>query len=126
MSHITTVETEIRDREVLVRTLEKLGILWEEDRWVRYHHDRLRMDIVIGRSRGAGTGFRRPGPGQAFQMHGWGSGGGGSLAWKGRILQEYARLKVLKEARKRNFGLVQETVCSGNRIRLVLRKVSGS
>jgi len=124
MSHITTVETEIRDREILVQALERLGISWEKDQWVQVHLDRIRMDIVIGDARREGMGFSRRGPGKAYQMHGWGRSLGGNSPRKGRILQEYARLKVLKEARRRNYGLVEETRCSGNRIRLVLRKVA--
>jgi hypothetical protein len=122
MSHITTVETRIYDREVLLQALEKLGISWVEDRWVQEHNDRIRMDIVIRGGRGSGTGFHRPGNGKAFQMHSWG-GKAGNAKRKGKILQEYARIKILKEARRKRYGLVRETVCSGNRIQLVLRKV---
>jgi len=125
MSHITTVATEIRDREVLVQALEQLGVAWAENRWVHGHEGSIRMDILIGNELRAGMGFGRAGPDLAYVVHSWGRGWGGNSSRRDRILQEYARLKVLKEARRRNYGLVEQTRCSGNRIRLVLRKAAG-
>ena len=123
MSHITSVETEIHDRRVLVRALERLGCKWEEDQLVRYHNDRRRMDIVLRNTNTQGVGFGRPRPGEPFRMYNWGSGRDRNRKFEQKVFQEYARLKVLEEARKRNYALVRETVCAGDRIRLVLRKV---
>ncbi len=123
MSHITSVETEIHDRRVLVRALERLGCKWEEDQLVRYHYDRRRMDIVLRNTNNKGVGFMRQGAGEPFRMYCWGSGGDRNRKFGEKVFQEYARLKILEEARKRNYALVRETVCAGDRIRLVLRKV---
>ena len=122
MSHITSVRTEIHDRKVLLQALERLGCSWEEDQVVHYHNDRRCMDIVLRRSGNRGYGFRRPRAGEPFRMYSWGSGRQRDRFGQ-QVFQAYARLKVLAEARKRNFVLVRETVCSGDRIRLVLRKV---
>ena len=123
MSHITSVKTEIHDRDILLRTLKKLGCSWAEDQTVLYHNDRRRMDIVLRMEKDRGIGFRRARAGEPFRMYSWGTVRERDRKFRRRIFQEYARLKVLEEARKRNYALVRETVCAGDRIRLVLRKV---
>jgi len=123
MSHITHVDTEIRDREVLLRALERMGRSWEENLVVSHHGERRSMDIVLRDGPDRGVGFRRPGAGRPFRMYAWGVGPGVTQGFRQRVFQEYARLKLLEEARKRSFALVGETVGAGGQIRLVLRKV---
>jgi len=48
----------------------------------------------------------------------------GLMKMRDKILQAYAKKKILNEARQRNYVLVREKTVKGNKIRLTLRKVA--
>jgi len=124
MSHITHVQTRIYDREVLLQTLKSLGRSYGEDREVRYEGRNIRFDIVLERRGGGCIGFQWDRQDGSYRIAYWGVSPSGSADFQDRLLQQYARNKILKEAGLRNYVLAQEQRCGENRVRLVLRKIA--
>ena len=125
MSHITRVKTQITDRDVLLETLKELGYQYEEDCRMCVGRQRpLLMDVVIREGRGYRIGLKRIKGQGVFKVYYIGISPEQQRQFHNRLLQHYARRKILKEARARNYVLVHERACEGNRVRLVLRRVA--
>lgn len=124
MSHITKVETRIRDREILLATLDELGHDYEEMRTIHYEGRNVPMNVAVWKKGGFRIGFTRRGDDDVYQMHSFGVRPADVKAFHDKLHQRYARKKLLKEALKKNFVLAQEKVYKDKRIRLVLRKVA--
>jgi len=122
MSHITKVKTEIHDRDVLLQTLKELGHLYEEDRELQVEGTRLVMDVAVLGRRGFRVGFQRDNENRPYKMYFLHVASKEHKAFQDAVMQGYARRKIVKEARRRNYIVASEKVCSGNRLRLVLRK----
>jgi len=102
MSHFTTVKICVKDRAVLKEVLDELNLADKACREIEQkflHQDS--GDLVL---RGE---YRKS-----------------LITMKDKILQQYARKKILKEAQQRNYVLVREKPVKGNKIRLTLRKVA--
>jgi hypothetical protein len=124
MSHVTKVKTLICDREILLETLKELGHSYEENRELRMGGVNLVMDVAIRGRTGFNVGFGREKEDSPYTMY---SRDVNTKAYKGlrdAVMQRYARKKIVKEARRRNYIVADERVCSGNRLRLVLRRVA--
>ena len=124
MSHITKVETRIRDREILLETLKELGHSYEENRKLRAGRAHLVMDVAIRSRAGFHVGFRREKEDGAYKMYLLDVNAKEYKALRDAVMQRYAKKKIVKEARRRNYIVAEEKVCSGNRLRLVLRKIA--
>ena len=124
MSHTTWVCTQIRDKDVLLDVLKKLGYSCEHNRCLGSGRGSLSLDIVARKGRGFQVGFYRENIKDPYIAYYRDDIEAEYKAFQGRVLQSYAREKVLKEARRRNYVLVSEQTCADNRIRLVLRKVA--
>lgn len=124
MSHITKVKTLIRDREVLLETLRELGYSYEEKREIRRGGAKPVMVLAIrGRTR-FHFEFRRGEEDSPYEMCFLDVDAKEYKGLRDAIMQQYARKKIVREAGRRNYVVADERVCSGNRLRLVLRKVA--
>jgi hypothetical protein len=124
MSHITWVCTQIRDKEVLLDVLKKLGYSCEENLSLGSGRGSLCLDVVARKGKGFRIGFYREKKEEPYMAYYRDDKEAEYKAFQDKVLQSYAREKVLKEARHRNYVLVSEQKCADNRIRLVLRKVA--
>jgi len=124
MSHVTKVKTLIRDREILLETLKELGYSYEENRKLRREGAKLVMDVAIRGRTGFHAGFRREKEDSPYEMYFLNVRSEKYKGLQDAVMQRYARKKIVKEARRRNYIVADERVCSGNRLRLVLRKVA--
>jgi hypothetical protein len=124
MSHITWVETQIRDKEILLEVLKKLGYACEENVWSGSGRGSSPLDVVARKGRGFQVGFYRREKEESYMVCYTEDRQAEYKAFQDKVLQAYAREKILKEARRRNYVLVREQRCEDNRIRLVLRKVA--
>jgi len=122
MSHITKVKTQIHDREILLQTLKELGHLYEENRELWVGGANLVMDVAIRGRTGFNVGFRREQEDRSYKMYFLDVPAQEYKGLRDAVLQRYARKKIVKEARRRNYIVADERVCSGNRLRLVFRK----
>ena len=127
MSHFTTIRTELRDLDVLLETLEGLGLSSKGGRVVKgFGGNKRQVEVAVYRRGRFLFGFGRVSPSGPYAV----TGLKGMLSQPyvqkllKRIMQDYGRRKVLKEARKRGFALVRQQVSTGGAIRIVLRKVS--
>jgi Protein of unknown function (DUF1257) len=124
MSHITKVKTLIRDREILLETLKELGYLYEEKRKLRVGGANLVMDVAIRGRKKFTVGFRREKEDCPYELYFLSVNTKEYHGLRDAVMQRYARKKIVKEAKRRNYIVADERVCSGNRLRLVLRKVA--
>lgn len=122
MSHITKVKTQIHDRDILLQTLKELGHLYEEDRELRVEGARLLMDVAVRGPRGFRAGFRRDSDTLPYKIYFLSESSKEHKAFRDAVMQGYAKRKIVKEARRQSYIVASERVCSGNRLRLVLRK----
>ncbi len=126
MSHFTTIKTEIRDLDILKRTLADLKFKFQENGKIPGHQGRMEnVDIAVGAEGYSCFGFKRSQERGSYEIR-------GLMEYledkkvKGMIrevLQEYAYRKILHETRKRGFSLIQEERVNPGSIKLVLRKV---
>ena len=126
MSHFTTIKTEIRDRAILLKALQGLKVRFQENGTLQGHQNQKQtVDLVIQGDKGFTWGFRKTGKDGAFQVTGVLEDLRNSQLIKmvDAIQQEYARLKVLAEARKEGFGLILQQRTETGAVKLILRKV---
>jgi len=123
MSHITHVRTRIHDREALLQALADLACEAREGRQAggRTRRPGRERIAVWKRSTHMGT-FHRDAPDAPYTLTTERAGGPPDRAFQHRVHQAYARRKILKEARRRNYVVVRESVSADRKIRLVLRK----
>lgn len=127
MSHFTTIKTEIRDPEILKKTLSDLKFEFQENGKIPGHQGQKEsLDIAVGAAGYSYFGFKRSQEKGSYEIRG--------LVEYLReekvkmmireILQEYAYRKILHETRKRGFNLIQEERLEGGTIKLVLKRVA--
>lgn len=131
MSHYTTIQTEICDRECLLQALAALGFTEEK---VEAHENPVHLygwkgrkreqvaEIVIRRQHVGHTsndiGFTKTEAGLWKAIisdydRGYDGNGRYGQGWMNRLRQEYAKAKVLKEITAQGFTLSQQTVRNG-------------
>lgn len=124
VSHVTHVQTRIHDREVLLQTLNSLGMRYAEQCEVSFEGRRFRFDILLERPRGCCIGFEPDERDGSYRIAYCGVNRNASRKFQDTLYQLYARNKILKEAGLRNYVLAREQRCAENRLRLVLRKIA--
>lgn len=127
MSHFTTIKTEIRDPDILKRTLSDLNFEFKENGKIPGYRGRMEeIDIAVGLAGDYYFGFKRNKKNGSYEIRGlveYLQNSKVNMMIK-EMLQEYAYRKVLQETRKRGFSLIQEERLSTGSIKLVLRKVA--
>jgi hypothetical protein len=126
MSHFTTIRTELKDRGILLNTLEDLGLDFRIGGTLRTHGLGMEVDIAVKMHGAYRFGYRKAPSAERYEVTGVYSALNDPKVKKllSGIQQGYAQRKTLMEARKRGFALVREQTTSGGAIKLVLRKVS--
>lgn len=127
MSHFTTIRTELRDLDILLETLEDLGLSSKGGRVAKgYGGSKRQAEVAVYRSSSFLFRFGRVSPNGPYAVTGLKGVLSRPYVQKllKKIMQDYGRRKVLKEARKRGFALVRQQVNAGGAMKLVLRKVT--
>ena len=127
MSHFTTIKTEIRDPEILKKTLSDLKFEFQENGKISGYQGRVEnADIVVKIFGSWYFGFNKSLGEENYEIR----GANEVLKQKeikesiNLIRGEYAYRKIIHESRKRGFSLVQEERLRTGTIKLVLRKVA--
>lgn len=127
MSHFTTIKTEIRDPDILKRTLSDLNFEFKENEKIPGYQGRMEeVDIAVGPAGYRYFGFKKSKKNGNYEIRGlveYLQNREVSIMIK-EVLQEYAYRKILHETRKRGFSLIQEERLKAGTIKLVLRKVA--
>lgn len=127
MSHFTTIKTEIRDPEILKRTLSDLKFKFQENGKIPGHGGKTEnVDIAIGPAGYTNFGFKRSLNRDVYEIRGlveYLQNREVKMMIK-EVLQEYAYRKILHETRKRGFSLIQEERLKAGSVKLILRKVA--
>lgn len=127
MSHFTTIKTEIRDPDILKRTLSDLKFEFHENGKIPGHRGQMEnVDIAVGAAGYSSFGFKKREGKDCYEIRGlveYLQNREVSMMIK-EVLQEYAYRKILHETRKRGFSLIQEERLKAGTIKLVLRKVA--
>jgi len=127
MSHFTTIKTEIRDPDILKRTLSDLKFEFHENGKIPGHRGQMEnVDIAVGAAGYSSFGFKKREGKDCYEIRGlveYLQNREVSMMIK-EVLQEYAYRKILHETRKRGFSLIQEERLNTGSIKLVLRKVA--
>jgi len=127
MSHFTTIKTEIRDPDILKRTLSDLKFKFQENGKIPGHRGQTEnVDIAVGAAGYSSFGFKKREGKECYEIRGlveYLQNREVSIMIK-EVLQEYAYRKILHETRKRGFSLIQEERLKAGIIKLVLRKVA--
>jgi len=129
MSHYTTIKTEIRDRGILLEALQSLNIRFKETGTFQDHQNkRQNVALVIQEGQDLTWGFRKTEKDEVYQVAGIIEDLHSSRVRKriDAIQQEYARLKVLAEARKEGFSVVLQQRTETGTVKLILRKVGNA
>ncbi len=80
------------------------------------------MDVAIKQKGAFRFGLRQGSEGEAYEMYAFGLGRSEEKTFRERLQRRYARKKLLKEALRRNYVLVDEKIYGDGKIRLVLRR----
>lgn len=127
MSHFTTIKTEIRDLDILKRTLSDLKFKFQEEGMIPGYQGKIEnVDIAVEVAGYSMFGFKKREGKDDYDIR-------GLLEYLQNkevkrminvVLQEYAYRKILQETRKRGFSLIQEERLKTGSIKLVLKKVA--
>lgn len=132
VSHMTEVETLVKDLTCLKETLEELGYAFSEAAagqkvWVRgWNGAREAADLVINTKSSYDIGLRLKLDGTyEFLADWWGvesHAGFTQTEFTQKVLQTYSYHKVITEAKSHGFSLVSETRTADQAINVVMRK----
>ncbi|MDQ1333950.1 MAG: hypothetical protein QG552_900 [Thermodesulfobacteriota bacterium] len=127
MSHITKIKTQLKDGQVLRKTLLKLGYHVKEGGMVSggYGRDRKNVEILATNS-GQAIGFRRSGSDlDPYEIiSDWNGNQKKQHQLVHDIFQTYSQEKVMKFARSRGYSIITNHTNQNGQIEMVLRKVA--
>jgi len=125
VSHYTTIQLEIRDRDALVAALADLGFgrveVHDQPQHLHGYEDHVRPEKaeVIIRRKHVGPmsndiGFRRTKTG-AFEaiISEYDAGEGHGFRWRNRLMQRYGRHAAVAKLAKKGFRVVREETLDG-------------
>lgn len=121
MSKIISIQTELRDREVLQECLEHLNcqVLHQEE-GISMSRTLSPVQLLVHAPFGT-LGFRMT-PAGTYELVGDDMILDRQQAFINRLKQQYAYRKILKDAKAAGYQLVQEEVDEDHTIKLVVRK----
>ena len=118
MSKFVTITTRVKDMECLRGALEDMQIQVADKDSVRGYRGKRRVDFAATTPKGE-VGFRKTEDGTfevvGDDMH-------VPAGFVDNVTQHYARRKVMKEATRAGFSVVEDKVQRDNSLRLVVRK----
>ena len=128
MSHITSVKTQLKDAQVLRRSLEKIGYYVQEGGVISGASSagESRAVDLLARKDGFRIGFRRSrSDHNAYEaLADWHVQRKGQRVIINEIVRTYSREKVLDMARRRGYSVIRNQVNQRGQIELILRKVA--
>ncbi len=121
MSRFVSINTRLRDREILQQCLEQLNcqVLYEEQ-GIKMRGARTPVQLLVHAPFGT-LGFRVTTSGD-YEVVGMEKVLEEQKDFINRLTQQYAYRKILKDAKAAGYTLVQEEVGEDNTIKLVVRK----
>jgi len=127
MSHITKIRTELKDGEVLGKTLLKLGYHVKEGGVVSggYSGARQHVDILAAITEQT-IGFKRSGvDNDPYEIIAdWNGNRKKQEKLVNDIFQTYSQEKVVKAARLRGYSIIRNHTNQNGQIEIILRKVA--
>ena len=128
MSHITKVKTQLKDAQVLRRSLEKIGYDVQEGGLISgaSSDGKNRSVELLAQKAGCRIGFRRSRSNDnAYEaLADWHVQRRGQRVIINEIVQTYSREKILDMARHRGYSVIRNQVNQRGQIELILRKVA--
>jgi len=121
MSHFTRIRTQLRDLQVLRRSLTDLGYSLTEGNVVGYGGQHTQTDLVVKQDNGPEIGFRKEGQQIVLVADFWGSTINRD-EFLGKVCQRYAYLTVLEQTSSQGWQSVAEEVQPDGSIRLVMQR----
>ena len=121
MSRFVSINTRLRDREILQQCLEHLNcqVLYEEQ-GIKMRGAHTPVQLLVHASFGT-LGFRATASGD-YELVGMEEVLEGHKDFINRLTQQYAYRKILKDTKAAGYNLVQEEVGEDKTIKLVVRK----
>lgn len=127
MSHITTIKTELRDGQILKKTLLKLGYHVVEGGMISGGYGRDRSDVeILATTRAQTIGFRRSSADAGLYeiLADWNDNRNRQRELVSDIFQIYSQEKVVKAARLRGYSIIRNQRNQKGQVEMVLRKVA--
>jgi hypothetical protein len=127
MSHITRVKTKLRDGEILRKVLEKVGYNVQEGSTIYGASRRTRpqADEMTATKGTFKIGFRRSTDDGCYEIQADWETHRRPRKWIiDEIFQWYSYEKIIKEARRKGYAVIQNRTMQTGQIELVLRKVA--
>jgi hypothetical protein len=127
MSHITKIRTELKDGEILRKTLLKLGYRVKEGGMVSDGHGGGRQDVeILAAITGQTIGFKRLGvDNHPYEiLADWNGNRKKQDQLVSDIFQTYSQEKVIKAARLRGYSIIRNHTNQKGQIEMILRKVA--
>ncbi len=132
MSHITEVETQIKDLVCLQEALTVLNLDWQPAQAgaqvkVRgWNGVDMEADVVIRTGTPYDIGVRRKADGSYELIADWWgietASGATQAEWVQKIVQRYAYLKVVREVKAQGYAVAGETTAENQNITLTVRR----
>jgi hypothetical protein len=121
MSRFVSINTRLRDREILQQCLEHLNcqVLYEEQ-GIKMRGAHTPVQLLVHASFGT-LGFRAATAGE-YEIVGMEEVIEGQKEFINKLTQQYAYRKILKDTSAAGYNLVQEEVGEDKTIKLVVRK----
>ena len=127
MSHITKIKTQLKDGQVLRKTLLELGYHVKEGGAVSGGYGRGRLNVeILATNSGQAIGFNRSGadPDPYDIIADWNGNQRKQHQLVNDIFQTYSQEKVMKAARSKGYSIITNHMNQNGQIEMVLRKVA--
>lgn len=123
MSHFTTIKTQIKDIEILEKSLNELGYdnLKKNDIIRGYLGNKESADLVIKKNNGYDIGFKKEGQVYNLVADFWGVEES-QEAFTQKVMQKYSYNVVKEEALGQGFNISEEISQSDGTIKLVVQR----
>ncbi|WP_017294056.1 DUF1257 domain-containing protein [Geminocystis herdmanii] len=120
MSHFTTIKVQIKNGEILHKTLQELGYTVETNTNVRgYQGIKTKAEYVIRQNNGYDLGFRRQGDNYELVADFWGAKID-QTKFINDISQKYAHYTLMEEVEKQGFNIEEEETLEDGTLRVVV------
>ncbi|MDD1674892.1 MAG: DUF1257 domain-containing protein [Methanomicrobiales archaeon] len=130
MSHFSRIQTQFRDREILIQCLQEMGYQVIPEGLIKGYHGQEKVDFSIQAEKGYGIGFRQNAEGTYDIIADWWGVRGTRQqdlierlqARVNRIQRDYALKVVMEQTQKMGFSVVDQIEEKNGEVRLVVRR----
>jgi len=130
MSHFSRIQTQFRERDILIQCLNEMGYQVQPAGLIKGYHGQEMVDFSIQVERGYGVGFRQNEEGTYDIIADWWGVKGTrqeDLLQRlqgrvNRIQRDYALKVVMEQTQKMGFNVVEKVEEDNGEVRLVVRR----